>query len=277
MNLFKELFPVKKPIIGMIHLPPLAGYDGHLPIAQTRTRILREARDLEAQGVHGIMIENNYSVPHREFIRKAEALEMKRLVRSVTRVVQIPVGVDVLWSSYQAAFSICKETGARFVRIASFVDDVATRYGVMVARGAEAVAERKKLGLAGKVAILADVQVKHSTMIDPNKPLRRSVDEAVEGGADAIIVTGTWTGVAPIMRDLHIARHFGRGLPIVVGSGSTPDNMGELFTSADAIIVGSAIMTDRIVDKQKVSSYMDRYRSLRVRNFRKVRYNKEEL
>ncbi len=277
MKLFKELFPVKKPIIGMIHLPPLAGYEGHLPIAQTRKRILREAHDLEERGVHGIMIENNYSVPHREFIKKAEALEMQRLVHAVTRSVEIPVGVDVLWSGYQAALRMCKETGARFIRVASFVDDVETTYGVMRARGREAVAERKKLKLNDAVAILADVQVKHSRMLDPTKPLRRSVREAVEEGADAIIVTGTWTGVAPLMKDLHIARHFGRGLPIVVGSGSAPDNMGELFTSADAIIVGSAMMTDRVIDRQKVATYMDRYRSLRVRNFRKVRYNKEEL
>ncbi|MFZ5534719.1 MAG: BtpA/SgcQ family protein [Patescibacteria group bacterium] len=277
MNIFKELFSVKKPIIGMIHLPPLAGYDGHRPIAETRRRILTEAGILEERGVHGIMIENNYSVPHREFIKKAEALEMKRLVHAVTRAVKIPVGVDVLWSGYQSALVICKETGARFVRVASFVDDVMTQYGPMPARGAEAVAERKKLGLEDSVAILADVQVKHSHMMDPKKPLRQSVREAVDTGADAIIVTGTWTGVAPIMKDLHIARRFGRGLPIVVGSGSTPETLHRLFTGADAIIVGSAIMTDKVVDAQKLSSYMDSYRSLRVRNFRKVRYNKEEL
>jgi len=277
MNLFKEILPMKKPIIGMIHLPPLAGYDGHRPIAETRRRILSEARHLEAAGAHAIMVENNYSVPHREFVRKAEALEMMRLVDSVVRSVHIPVGVDVLWSGYQTALDICKETGARFIRVASYVDDVMTRYGLMVGRADEAMAYRKKLGLDRRVAVIADVQVKHSEMTDKDKPFRKSVREAVEKGADGIIITGTWTGVAPIMGDLRIARRFGNGLPIIVGSGSTPENMGELFMSSDSIIVGTAIMTDRVVDRTKLDHYMDAYRTLRVRNFRKVRYNREEL
>jgi len=277
MNLFKEVLPMRKPIIGMIHLPPLAGYAGHQPIEITRRRIVEEAKNLEEEGVHAIMVENNYSVPHREFIRPAEAREMTRLVGAIVESVAIPVGVDVLWSGFQAAFDMCVSTGARFVRVASFVDDVKTQYGVMIGRADEAMTYRRKLGLHKRVAVLADVQVKHSDMIDKAKPLRRSVREAVDKGADAIIITGTWTGVAPIMKDLRVARHFGRGLPIVVGSGSTSDNMEELFMSSDAIIVGSAIMTDRVVDRSKLQAYMERYRSLRVRNFRRIRYNKEDI
>lgn len=277
MNLFKEILPMRKPIVGMIHLPPLVGYEGHRPISETRRRILTEARHLEEAGAHAIMVENNYSVPHREFVRKAEALEMMRLVDSVVRSVRIPVGVDVLWSGYQTALDICNATGAQFIRVASFVDDVRTRYGVMVGRADEAMRYRRRLGLQRRVAVITDVQVKHSEMINGGKPLRQSVREAVEKGADGIIITGTWTGVAPIMGDLRIARRFGKGLPIIVGSGSTPENMGELFTSSDAIIVGTAIMTDRVVDRMKLDRYMDAYRSLRVRNFRKVRYNREEL
>lgn len=271
MNLLKEILPERKSIIGMIHLPPLAGYPDHQPIAVTRARILQETRYLEEAGVHAIMVENNYSTPHREFVRKAEAREMMSLVDSVVRSAHRPVGVDVLWSGYETALDICVHTGARFIRVASFVDDVMTRYGLMVGRADEAMAYRRKLGLDKRVAVLADVQVKHSEMIDKTKPLRRSVREAVEKGTDAIIVTGTWTGVAPIMPDLRIARHFGRGLPIVVGSGSTTENMEDLFSSSDVIIVGTAIMTDRVVDRTKLNAYMDQYRSLRVRNFRRIR------
>lgn len=261
----------------MIHLPPLAGYPDHQPIADTRKRILQEARDLEEAGVQGIMVENNYSVPHQEFVRKAEALEMRRLVRSVVSATSLPVGVDVLWSGFRTALDICKDTGANFVRVASYVDDVLTRYGIMIGRADEAMAYRKKLGLDNSVAIIADVQVKHSEMIDKNKPLRQSVREAVAKGADGLIVTGEWTGKRPLSKHLHIARHFGRGLPIIVGSGSTQENMEELFTSADALIVGTAIMTDRVVDRAKLNMYMDAYRSLRIRNFRRIRYNKEDI
>lgn len=269
MNMYKEIFPERKSIIGMIHLPPLAGYPEHQPIALTRKRILQEAKNLEESGVHGIMVENNYSTPHREFVMPAEALEMTRLVDSVVRSVRIPVGVDVLWSGYKTAFDICKATGAKFIRVASYVDDVITRYGVMVGRADEAMAYRAKLGLNNSVAVLADVQVKHSEMIDKTKPLRTSVREAVAKGADAIIITGTWTGVAPIMHDLHVARCVGSRLPIIVGSGSTSGNMNDLFTSSDALIVGTAIMTDRIVDRAKLNIYMDAYRVVAYTQFQK--------
>lgn len=271
MSLFKEVLPMRKPIIGMIHLPPLAGYPDHQPIGITRRRILQEAKDLEEGGVHAIMVENNYSVPHREFVRKAEALEMKRLVHAVVRSVRVPVGVDVLWSGFRTALDICKDAGARFIRVASFVDDVKTNYGIMVGRSDEVMAYRRQLGLDRSVAVIADVQVKHSEMINKKKPLRESIQQAVVKGADGIIITGTWTGVAPIMADLRIARRFARGLPVIVGSGSTPDNMNGLFSSADAIIVGSAVMTDRVVDRKKLDVYMDAYRSLRVRKFRNVK------
>lgn len=268
MSLYNEIFPGRKPIIGMIHLPAMPGYQEHQPIEETRRRILTEARVLKNGGVHAIMVENNYDIPHREFVTRAVESEMTDLINSVVHAVQIPIGVDVLWSGFRSALRICKYTGARFVRVASYVDDVKTRYGKMIGRADEAMTYRSRLGLDKRVAVFADVQVKHSEMIDRTKPLRQSVREAVEKGADGIIITGTWTGVAPIMGDLHIARRFGQGLPIIVGSGSTPENMGKLFTSSDAIIVGTAIMTDRVIDKKKLDAYMDAYRSLRVRNFR---------
>jgi len=55
----EELFGVKKPIIGMIHLPPLPGspaYEGS--IDQIIDFALRDAQKLVEGGVNGLIVEN---------------------------------------------------------------------------------------------------------------------------------------------------------------------------------------------------------------------------
>ena len=59
-------------------------------------------------------------------------------------------------------------------------------------------------------------------------------------GADGVIVTGNHTGHAVDITQLHEVRG-ATELPIVVGSGVTPENIKEIFQFADAAIVGSSI------------------------------------
>ncbi len=56
--------------------------------------------------------------------------------------------------------------------------------------------------------------------------------------ADAVIVTGTHTGEPPPQDDLVAVRE-ASDLPVLVGSGVTADNYGDLYALADGFIVGS--------------------------------------
>lgn len=262
MNILNTIFHSQKPIIGMIHFPPLIGYEKYPGIEFIKKRIIKETKILNKSGVHAIMVENNYDIPHKEFVDKEITSMMAVLTNVVVQQTTLPVGVDVLWNDYQSALGICAATGAQFIRIAAFVDDVRTIYGNMNAVADDAIAYRKKLGLEKTVAILADVQVKHSEMIDKNKPLSLSVKQAVQKGADSIIVTGKWTGDAPIEDHLKIAKQHAGKIPVFVGSGSNRENMHALLNIIDGIIVGTAIMSDGVVDATELHAYMKTYRKI---------------
>jgi len=255
----KKIFSVEKPIIGMIHFPPLIGYPDYPGIKKIEKRVLGEVEILNKGGVHSIMIENNYDIPHHEFVSPEITAMMAKLADLVVRNTNLPVGIDVLWNDFKSALGICAASGLSYFRVPAFVDSVRTVYGDMPARSKEVVSCRKKLGLEN-IAIFADVQVKHSEMVDPKKPLSLSVAQAFDSFAGAIIVTGKWTGDSPKVDDLKVARQTAGERPIIVGSGSTAENLKTLFEYTDGIIVGTAIMTDGVVDEKKLKIYMDSYK-----------------
>jgi uncharacterized protein len=263
MDILNSIFHTQKPIIAMIHFPPLVGYKGYPGISVIEKRVISEVKILNNSGVHAIMVENNYDIPHREFVEPHITAMMTKLTDLVVRSTSLPVGIDVLWNDYKSALGICAATGSKFIRIPAFVDDVRTIYGDMKAVADDAILYRKKLGLEKTVAILVDVQVKHSEMIDESKPLSLSIKQAIKKGADGIIVTGKWTGDAPIIDDLSIAYKFSKQTPIFVGSGSSSSNLQQLFKYTSGIIVGTAIMEKGIVNRNKVQKYMRSYYKLK--------------
>jgi len=259
MNRLFQYLIKQKPIIGMIHFPPLIGYEGFTSVEKIKRRILKEVSILNSSGVHAIMVENNYDIPHKIFINPESTAMLSILTDVVVKNTKLPVGIDVLWNDYKSAFGICAATGASFIRIPAFVDDVRTKYGNVYHVADDAIAYRNRLHLE-HVAIIADIQVKHSEMLDKKKPLSLSVRQAIKKGADGIIITGKWTGNAPLKEHLEIAKENAGSLPILVGSGSTKENLKDLFTYANGIIVGTAIMSGGIVNKQKLNIYMQVYK-----------------
>src|SRR4051812_29775453 len=64
-NTLEVLFPIKKPIIGVIHLQPLPGaprYGGQ-PVKEIYAAALADARTLSQGGVDGIILENGSDMP----------------------------------------------------------------------------------------------------------------------------------------------------------------------------------------------------------------------
>ena len=242
----------------MIHFPPLIGYPGYPGIEKIEKRVLNEVEILNKSGVHSIMVENNYDIPHKEFVAPEVTAMMAKFADLVAKNTSLPVGIDVLWNDFRSALGICASSGLKYFRVPAFVDSVKTIYGDMPARAKEVIEYRKRLGLE-KVAVFTDVQVKHSEMLDKNKPLSLSVKQAYDNLSDAIIITGKWTGDSPKTDDLKIARKAAGKRLIIVGSGSTPENLETLFKYTDGIIVGTAIMTDGVVDSKKLAKYMKAY------------------
>jgi predicted TIM-barrel enzyme len=83
---------------------------------------------------------------------------------------------------------------------------------------------------------------------------------------DGVIITSKFTGIQPDPSDFVKVRSV-TNLPIFVGSGMTPENIGEFLTLADGFIVGSVFRKDgkflEETDPERVSTFLKIYKSER--------------
>lgn len=228
-------------LIGMVHCQPLPGSLGFTgDIEALYARAVQDALALEQLGFSAILVENTCDMPYTDRIAPEQAAALAAIARQVVSSVNIPVGVNASFSDTAAALVIAHAVGASFVRAPVFVDTVqVTGLGVLTPCAPEAIRCRRRLQ-ADSIAILADVQVKHSHLAGVPVPLEESAQAARDAGADAIVVTGVSTGQAASLDDVARVKK-AAGLPVVIGSGFSPQNAAAQFAVADAAIVGSAL------------------------------------
>ncbi|MGC8963535.1 MAG: BtpA/SgcQ family protein [Candidatus Bipolaricaulaceae bacterium] len=260
-GLWAEIFGEKKPLIGVIHLPPLPGSPRHA--GESLERIVDRARQdlsaLEEGGADGAIVENFGDRPFSKFADKATVAQMAVIVRELVREGKIPIGVNVLRSDGVAALSIAHAAGASFIRVNVFSGVALTDQGLIEGRAREVLFLRKILG--ARVAILADIHVKHAFHFGE---LSDAARDAARNGADALIVTGKATGEAPDPQDLRAAQR-ASGLPVLVGSGITLENLS-YYKEADGFIVGTWLKeggeVENPVDPERVRRLFALLRSL---------------
>lgn len=237
-------------VIGMVHFPPLLGYEDFPGREKCLEKSLNDAKILEHGGVDSVLIENNYDIPHKEFISKENVSLMTFLAEEISKSIDIPLGVNVLWNDYKAALLIAKAVRASFIRVPVFVDSVKTDYGKIFANPENIISFRKEIETED-ILLFTDIHPKHAKMLQ-QKSISESALEAVEKGSNALILTGEWTGDAPSISNLKETRiAVGENFPILVGSGATKDNVGILLKYADGVIVGTSLKTGLVQAKEK--------------------------
>ncbi|ELY88461.1 BtpA/SgcQ family protein [Natrinema altunense] len=242
-----ERFDADRPVIGMVHLPPLPGapaFDGDR--RAVRTRALEDATRLEAGGVDGIVLENFGDAPfHPDDVPKHVVAEMTAVATALTDAVDVPVGINVLRNDARAALSIAAAADAAFVRVNVHVGTAATDQGLVEGRAHETLRLRDRIG--ADVAILADVHVKHATPMGQRDIERTALETVERGAADGVIVSGAGTGVETSLADVErvadaLAERDHDRVPVFVGSGVTSETVTECFDAdADGVIVGTAL------------------------------------
>ena len=237
-----------QPVVGMIHLDALPGapdFDGDRDAISEH--MLRDARRLESSGVDGLMIENFGDAPfYAEDVPKHVVASMASLVSELVAETDLPVGVNVLRNDAEAALSIAAAAGASFVRVNVHTSARLTDQGIVTGRAPETVRLRDRLD--ADVAILADVDVKHSAPL-AERPVPEEVAELIERGhADGVVASGTGTGEETDREHLEAVVDACADLdaeaPVFVGSGVTRETVADTLTLADGVIVGTDLKTD---------------------------------
>ncbi|SEP00770.1 hypothetical protein SAMN04487948_110103 [Halogranum amylolyticum] len=244
-----DVFSSETPIIGMVHLPALPGAPGYdEDRSAIRERLLQDATALEAGGVDGIMLENFGDTPfYPDRVPRHVVADITALAETLSNQVSVPFGVNILRNDVQSALGIAAATGGTFVRVNVHTGARLTDQGIIEGMAHETLRLRDRLDT--DVAILADIDVKHSAAL-AERTLEETFGDLIErGGADAVVVSGTGTGATVdttvLDRVVECRDDHGFDVPVLIGSGVTPETASDLLSVADGAIVGTALKRDR--------------------------------
>ena len=241
-NAIQEIFGRRKAVIGVIHSLPLPGspnYDGD-SMDDIVTFAVAEAVRYRDGGVDGLIVENHGDIPFAKpnHLGPETAAAMAVMTDAVRRHSGLPIGVNILANGAVQAIAVAKAAGAAFVRVNQWSNAYVANEGLMDGPAGEAARYRAWLR-AKSVRIFADVHVKHGAhAITGDRTITELARDNEFFDADVAIATGQRTGNSATMEELQTIAS-GTSLPVAVGSGVTPDNIGDIFTVADAVIVAS--------------------------------------
>jgi hypothetical protein len=149
------------------------------------------------------------------------------------------LGINVLKNDARAALAIACAVGARFIRVNVHAGAVVADQGLVQSDAYATLRDRRLL--AADVKIFADVGGKHAVPLAPVDLEQHARDLTHRGLADGLVVSGQATGAATPLADVKRVRDAVPGVPVLVGSGATPDTAAELLSIADGLIVGTSL------------------------------------
>lgn len=239
-----ELFSRPGTLVGMVHVGALPGTPAHAaPLGELVEQALADAAALAEAGFEALLVENMHDRPYlRGAVGPEITTAMTRVVLAVRQAhPDLPLGVQILAGANEAALAVALAAGADFIRAEGFVFGAVADEGLLAEAAAGPLLRyRRAIGAEG-VAILADVKKKHSShALTADVSLAETVRAAAFCGADALVVTGVATGEPTALADLREAAG-ATELPVLVGSGVTPEQIPELLPTAAGLIVGSYI------------------------------------
>lgn len=231
-------------LVGCVHLLPLpgaAGFQGDVKGILARAR--EEARILVSEGFDGLIVENTFDAPYLLGRVEPETVAALTLAAAAVRaeVGRLPVGVQCLAAANREALGVAVAAGLDFVRVENFAFAHVADEGLMARASAPELVRTRAHLRAERVLVLADVKKKHAShAITGDLTLAEAVRGARFCGADAVVVTGEATGRETDPGHVSEARG-ASALPVFVGSGVTPENVGKYVPFSRGLIVGSAL------------------------------------
>lgn len=236
--------------VGVVHLLPLPGAPRPSPgLDAVEARALGDAAALRAGGADGFIVENLGDAPFTA--GRVDAFTIAAMARLAGRLREAHpdalIGVNVLRNDALGALAVAAAADADFVRINVHTGVMVTDQGVITGDARATLVERNRLG--ARVAIVADVHVKHAVPLGPVTLEDAARDTWTRGAAEALVITGSGTGRPLDPADLDRVRAAAPGAPVWAGSGLDPATAHAWRARMDGAIVGTWLHRDgRIAD-----------------------------
>ena len=255
-----------KALIAMIALralPESPLYDGD------DERIIDQAlSDLDQYrkaGVTAVLLENDHDLPYAKGPMPESAVAtVEKTCRAIRAEWDGPAGLQLLEAANEDALKVAHATELDFIRVEGFVYAHIGGAGIIDACAGPLLRQRAKLG-SQHIRVFADIHKKHCA-----HAIKGDLDIVLEARqaelflADGLVVTGRFTGEAAAEDDLRAVREASR-LPILIGSGMTPENVNQQVPLADAFIVGSTFRRGgqylERLDPERLGRFMDAFRA----------------
>lgn len=257
-----ELTGRPKPIVGMVHFPPLPGtplYDAAGGMAAIRAWVQRDLHALQAGGIHAVMFCNENDRPYRLDADMATVAAMGDVIGSLKSEITVPYGVNVLWDPI-ATLALAAATGAAFCR-EIFTGAFAGDFGLWVRTAGDSFRYRKQLD-AGHVRMMFNINAEFAQQLAPRPIAEVAKSVAFSSSPDAILISGPITSQpanASALAEVAAAVE-GTGIPVLVNTGFKASNAAELLQFADGAIVGSSLKVDGVtwnpVEQARVEELM---------------------
>ena len=262
-------FP-EKFLAAMIAVQPLPGSPR---FAGDQKEILNSAlsdlRHYLNAGVDAIVLENSHDLPYiKPPLPEAAVLLMKLLGREVRKSFPGPIGIQMLEAANETALEIAHSADLDFLRVEGYVFAHVGGAGLIEGCAGKLLRKRKEIG-ADHIRVFADVKKKHcSHALTGDLDITDEIKQAEFFLVDGVIVTGARTTEPPSATELRRVKKVAH-VPVIIGSGMTPNNIATYYPLADGFIVGSTFREGGkflgALDPKRLGAFMKIFNRLKRR------------
>lgn len=268
MNNWKQIFPNKKPILGMIHVSALPGTPRSNGNWQNTIDLaVSEAIIYDNLGLDGIILENMHDVPYlNRKVGPEVTAAMSRLAFEVRRVTKLPLGLQILAGANKEALAVAKAADFQFIRAEGFIFGHLADEGYMDGCSGQLLRYRKTIE-AEHIAIIGDIKKKHSShAVTADVTIAETAHAAEFFLSDGVIISGRSTGLEADLDEIKSVK-VACAIPVLIGSGLNNKNISRYYNHADGFIVGSYFKKDgnwmKSLDEIRITEFMEIVKSLK--------------
>ncbi len=265
--MLRKTFGSEKPIIAMLHLPPLPGSPRYDAAGGASAIVDWAAADLERLqdgGVDAVMFGNEGDRP---YLLKATPQSLAAMATAIGRLkssLKLPFGVNYLWDPV-ATVALGVATGAAFAR-EIFTGVYASDMGLWAPDCAGALRLRHDLG-RDDMKLLFNINAEFAAPLDTRPIEKRAASAVFSSLADVICVSGPMTGQPVDNADIDRVKNAVGDVPVFANTGVNIDNVRDILAVADGCVIGTHFKvggnTWNTVDGDRVKRFMDVVRKAR--------------
>jgi len=265
--MLKETFGSTKPIIAMVHFPPLPGaprYDAKGGVQAIIDSAAADIDKLQAGGIDAVMFGNEGDRPYLLKATPESLATMAAAIGALKPMIKVPFGVDYLWDPV-ATVALGVATGAAFGReILTGVYD--SDMGLWQPDCAGALRLRRNL-VCEDFKLMYNINAEFASPIGSRGIAQRAKSAVFSSLADVVLVSGPMTGEAAETSDLKAVKKVLPDTPVFANTGVNLDNVKDILAIADGCVVGTYLKVDgntwNPVDGSRVKRLMDAVAKLR--------------